>query len=108
VLAAQEYISPGAGLSLHTLTDLQPLNGSTQIVSEDAEVTHMSKSKNKQALPSYFARILCRAGRRELEMEHRLEVSAATVMGTGMQAQAQAPKNGSRLCDIVFGFNCRI
>ena len=107
MLATQEYMSQSAGLNLRTLTDLQPLTGSTQIVSEDAKVTDMSKSEYMQARPSYFVSILCRARRRELEMKHRLEVSAA-VMGTGMQAQAQAPENGSRLGDIVFGSSCRI
>ena len=74
------------------LTDLQPLIRSTQIVSEDVKVTDMSKSEYMQARPSYVASILWRARRRELEMKHHLKSSAATVMGTGMQAQAQAPK----------------
>jgi hypothetical protein len=92
VLVTQEYMSQSAGLNLRTLTDLQPLTGSTQLVSEDAKVADMSKPEYMQARPSYFVDILCRARRRELGMKHRLEVSAATVMGTGMQAQAQAPK----------------
>ena len=68
----------------------------------------MSKSEYMQALPLYFVSILSKARFRELEMKHRLETSSATVMGTGMQAQAQALGNCSCLCDIVFGSNCRI
>jgi len=108
VLFTQGYMSQSAGLNRRTLTDLQPLTGSIQIVSEDAKVTDTSKSEYMQACPSYLVSILCRARRRELETKHHLEASAATVMGTGMQAQTQAPENGSRLCDIVFGSNCRI
>jgi hypothetical protein len=84
VLVTQEYMSQSAGLNRRTLTDLQPLIGSTQIVPEDAKVTEMSKSEYMQARPSYFVGILCRARRRELEVKHRLKVNAATVMGTGM------------------------
>ena len=101
-------MSQSAGLNLRMLTDLQPFTGSTQIVSEDAKVTDMSKSEYMQVCPSYLVSILCGARRRELEMKHHLEVSAATVMGTGMEAQAQAPENCSRICDIVFGSHCRI
>ena len=108
VLVTQEYMSQRAGLNLRTLTDLQPLTRSTQIVSEHAKVTDMSVSEYMQARRSYFERILWRAGRRELEMKHHLEVSAATVIGTFMQAQAQAPKDCSCLCDILFGCHCRI
>ena len=68
----------------------------------------MSKSEYMQALPLYFVSILSKAQFRELGMKHHVEISLATVMGTGMQAQAQAPENGSRLCDIVFGSNGRI
>jgi len=108
VLATQEYMSQSAGLNLRTLTYLQPLTRYTQLVSEDAKITDTSKSEYMQARPSYLVSILSRARRRKLEMKQRLEVSAATVMGTGMQAQTQAPENGSRFCDIVFGSNCRI
>ena len=75
------------------LTDLQPLIRSTQIVSEDVKVTDMSKSEYMQARTSYVANILWKARRRELEMKLHLKVSAATVMGTGMQAQAQTPNS---------------
>ena len=74
------------------LTDLQPLTRSTQTVSEDVKVTDTSKSEYMQARPSYVASILWRARRRELDMKHHLKVRAATVMVTGMQAQAQARK----------------
>ena len=101
-------MSQSAGLNLRMLTDLQPFTGSTQIVSEDAKVTDMSKSEYMQVCPSYLVSTLCGARRRELEMKHHLEVSAATVIGTFMQAQAQAPKDCSCLCDILFGCHCRI
>jgi hypothetical protein len=85
------------------LTDLQPSIGSTQIVSEEAIVRDMSKTEYTQVRAAYFVSILYRARRRELEMKHHLEVNAAEVVGAGMHAQAQAPEDCSRICDIVFG-----
>jgi hypothetical protein len=48
VLATQEYMSQSAGLNLRTLTDLQPLTRSTQLVSEDAKVARFADCQSKR------------------------------------------------------------